>query len=243
KPNNAPTFFVGFQHIQNRNANSVPGRMPTAAERAGDFSQSQNPLGQPVQIIDPLTGRPFDGNLIPAERITRQAQTSLNLFPPPNFNGNARYNYQIALIDVTHQDSLQTRLNKSINPRNQVFGNFDLQSTRTDVPNVFKFSDTTRVFGINTGINWTTRPTQRFSATFRYQFSRQGWRATPYFANRYNVSGMAGIGGNNQEAVNWGPPALTFTSGISALSDAQYSFNRNETNTVSYSSFWNRGRH
>src|SRR5262249_48672185 len=51
--NNAPTFFLGYQRTQNRNANTLPGRMPTAAERTGDFSQSVTPLGQPVQLIDP----------------------------------------------------------------------------------------------------------------------------------------------------------------------------------------------
>src|SRR5262249_23920069 len=98
-------------------------------------------------------------------------------------------------------------------------------------------------FGINTAVQWATRPTQRFSATFRYQFSRQSTRITPYFANHLNVSGIAGITGNNQDALNWGPPALNFSGGISALSDAQYSFNRTKNNTVSYSSFWNHGRH
>src|SRR5262245_4914260 len=45
--NNAPTFFAGYQRIQNRTANTLTGQMPTLAERSGDFSQSLNPLGQP----------------------------------------------------------------------------------------------------------------------------------------------------------------------------------------------------
>ncbi|MBI2149118.1 MAG: TonB-dependent receptor, partial [Acidobacteria bacterium] len=34
-----------------------------------------------------------------------------------------------------------------------------------------------------------------------------------------------------------------FSGGIEALSDAQYSFNRNQNNSFGYNSFWNRGRH
>jgi hypothetical protein len=241
--NNAPTFFLGYQRVQNRNGNTVTGRMPTAAERNGDFSQTLNPLGQPVSILDPLTGLPFAGNIIPEQRISRQARALTNLFPLPNFNDNARYNYQIPIIDSTHSDSVQGRLNKSINARNQIAGNIDLQSSRSDNSGLFRFLDTTRTFGINTAIQWTTRPRQRFSATFRYQFGRQATRVTPYFANKLNVSAIAGISGNNQEAPNWGPPALNFSGGISSLSDAQYSFNRTENNTFSYNSFWNRGRH
>src|SRR5262249_35116959 len=62
-------------------------------------------------------------------------------------------------------------------------------------------------------------------------------------ANRLNVAGIAGIRGNNQDPINWGPPALSFAGGTSSISDAQFSFNRNQTSTISYSSFWNRGRH
>jgi len=241
--NNAPTFFLSYQRMQNRNANTVTGRMPTSAERSGDFSQTVTPLGQPVQIVDPLTGRPFAGNVIPQGRISPQASALMSLFPLPNFNDNARYNYQIPIVDATHQDSVQGRLNKSINPRNQVAGNFDLQSARNGNSNLFNFLDATRTFGVTAAASWTTRPTQRFSATFRYQFSRQATRITPYFANRVNVSGSAGITGNNQDAPYWGPPSLNFAGGISPLSDAQYSFNRTQTNSVAYSSFWNRGRH
>ncbi|HEY3104866.1 MAG TPA: hypothetical protein VGJ69_14870, partial [Pyrinomonadaceae bacterium] len=241
--NNAPTFYFGYQRMQNRNANTISGRMPTSVERLGDFSQTLNPLGQAVQVIDPLTGVPFAGNVIPPGRISPQARSLLDLFPLPNFDDTARYNYQIPIVDGTHQDSVQGRLNKSINPRNQISGNLDLQSTRSDNANLFNFLDTTQTFGISAAAQWTTRRSQRFSATFRYQFNRQATRITPYFANRINVSGRAGIGGNNQEAPNWGPPSLIFSNGISSLTDAQYSFNRTQNNTVSYSSFWNRGRH
>ena len=60
-------------------------------------------------------------------------------------------------------------------------------------------------------------------------------RATPFWENRDNVSGEAGIAGNNQDPANWGPPSLAFSSGIAGLSDAQSSFNRNQTDAWSYS--------
>jgi len=243
--NNAPNFFFGYQRVQNRRADTVPGtgRMPTLAERNGDFSNSLNALGQPVQIFDPLTGLPFAGNIIPAERISPQAQSLLSLFPLPNFSDNARYNYQIPVVDITHQDGLQGRINKALNPRNQFVGNIDIQSVRGDNTNLFRFLDNTHTFGLNGAFQWTNRPTQRLALTFRYQIGRQSTRLTPYFANQINVSGIAGISGNNQEAPYWGPPGLNFSGGTSSLSDGQFSFNRTENHTFSYNSFWNRGRH
>jgi hypothetical protein len=238
--NNGPNFTVSYQRIENRNAVNQTGLMPTDLQRKGDFSQTLTPLGQPVQIIDPATGKPFDGNLIP--QINPQAQALLALYPEPNFTGNQRYNYQIPSIRATHSDSVFTRINKGINQRNQVFGDFGMQGTRTDSPSIFSFLDKTRQLGMNGSINWTNRPTQRFSMQFRYQFGRQITTTTPFFANRVNIAGLAGITGNNQDPINWGPPTLGFQS-VQSMGDGLYSAARNETNSVSYSSFWGHGRH
>ena len=51
KPSRNPiNLFVGYQFMRNRNANTLPGLMPTAVERAGDFSHATNPLGLPLFI-------------------------------------------------------------------------------------------------------------------------------------------------------------------------------------------------
>jgi hypothetical protein len=75
------------------------------------------------------------------------------------------------------------------------------------------------------------------------RFSRLSNRVNPYFANRRNVSEQAGITGNNQEPANWGPPALTFSSGIATLSDVQNSLTRNQTAGISGSLFRVHGSH
>ena len=68
-------------------------------------------------------------------------------------------------------------------------------------------------------------------------------RDQPYWEDRENVSGEAGITGNNQDPANWGPPSLAFSSGLAGLSDAQSSFDRNQTERWSYSLLWSRDRH
>jgi len=54
------------------------------------------------------------------------------------------------------------------------------------------------MLGINTRVNWTHRISHELLLTLGYQFSRFSNRVTPYFANRENISGNAGIQGNNQ---------------------------------------------
>ena len=104
-------FFFFSQDLLPRND---PGAlelstMPTALERAGDFSQTFDSQGRLRFIRDPVlgaqglacnvnTGGPgcFPNNRIPADRINRMGQMMLNLFPAPNATdptGSRQYNY------------------------------------------------------------------------------------------------------------------------------------------------------
>lgn len=231
---NGPNFFVGYQWTRDRNATTQSALMPTASERNGSFSNS---------VLDPSTGVAFPGNVIPQNRISPQARALLSFYPLPNFDGGARYNYQVPITAATHQDALQSRLNKTLDNRNQIYGRFAFQDTRTDTPNLFGFLDTTDMLGINTSANWSHRFSQRLFLNLGYQFSRLATHVKPYFENRENVSGNAGISGNDQDPRNWGPPSLTFSSGIAGLLDSQSEFNRNQTDGLSYSMLWVRGAH
>ncbi len=234
---NSPNFFFAYQRSQNRNADSASRLMPTLAERNGDFSARSG------AVIDPATGAAFPGNRIPANRIAAEARALLGHYPLPNFDAGSRFNYQVPLLSASHQDSFQSRLNKTLNIRNQLNGDFNFQRTASDNPSAFGFLDTSHVFGFNASAGWNRRIGNRASITTRYQFSRQNTRIHPNFANRRNVSGDAGINGNNQDPLNWGPPALLFSSGIAGLTDAQFARNRNQTHAVSFSGNWNRPSH
>ncbi len=234
---NGPVFFAGYQWTRNRDATATPGLMPTLGQRSGDLSQS------PSAILDPATGLPFSGNVISQSRLSPQALSLLSFYPLPNFAGGARYNYQIPIVSATHQDALQSRLSKPLGQRNQVYGGFAFQDTRSSTPNLFNFLDTSAVLGMAANANWSHRFGSHVFMNLGYQFSRLGTHHTAYFENRENVSGNAGISGNNQNAVNWGPPSLNFSSGIVGLSDGLPASNHNQTGAVSDSMLWNHGRH
>ncbi len=216
---NGPNFVVNYQWVHNRNASTQTGLMPTLAQRNGDLP----------------------GNVIPTELISPQALALLRFYPLPNFEGNSRYNYQIPLIAGMHQDSAQVRMYKQVK-KNQFSGTLGLQSTRTDNTNLFGFLDTGRTLGMNLQLGWRRQFTPRAFVNFGYQFSRFSSTSLPFFANRDNVAGLAGITGNNQDPINWGPPGLSFASGISALSDSQYSALHNQTSGVSVDALWYHGR-
>ena len=230
-----PNFFINYQWMHNRNADTRSALMPLAAQRTGDLS-----LGP--TIYDPTTGLPFPNNVIPQSRISPQATALLRFYPQPNFT-SSRYNYQAPIIGDTTQNSLQSRLNKSINQKDQVFGTFNWQQQTGHNPNIFAFRDATENSGFNTSANWSHRFGQRMFARLGYTFSRGANRLTPYFANVENVSGQAGVLGNNQDPLNWGPPSLGFASGVQGLSDQQQSFTRSQSSALSFNIYWNRRSH
>jgi len=239
---NGPNVFVGYQRTADDNATTQSARMPTALERAGNLSQTLDALGRPVQVIDPTTGLPFAGNQIPRERISPQAAALLGYYPQPTLDTADRYNYQTPIIAATRQDGIQTRITQFVNQRNQVFGTGSYQRTSTDTTTLFGFNDRSVASATDVAVNWNRRVSQFMSFRTRYQFTRQSNTTTPFFANRTNVSGDAGITGNNQEPVNWGPPRLSFTT-MAGLSDAVPLSNDTMTHAAGLEGYLFRGRH
>ena len=94
-------FFYSFERDPNTNATAIGQQtMPTALERAGNFSQSFQQNGTTLYTVkDPTNNNaPFPGNIIPPSRINPNGLALLNVFPLPNFNNRAvsagAYNYQ-----------------------------------------------------------------------------------------------------------------------------------------------------
>ena len=61
---------------------------PTALERTGNFSQSA------TKPIDPSTGAPFPGGIIPPTQINPIMAAMINLYPLPNVPNNGAWNYE-----------------------------------------------------------------------------------------------------------------------------------------------------
>ncbi|HVN77499.1 MAG TPA: carboxypeptidase regulatory-like domain-containing protein, partial [Terriglobia bacterium] len=72
--------------------------VPTAAERAGDFSQTFDQGGSLIKVIDPITRKQFPNNIIPSGRINEDAQLLMNIMPLPNNTNLAQtggnYNFE-----------------------------------------------------------------------------------------------------------------------------------------------------
>jgi len=87
---NRTFFWAATEGYGSNTTRNAPGRVPTAREKAGDFSQTFNAAGQLVVIYDPLTGdangqnrTPFPGNIIPANRLNPVTSKMLSYLPNP----------------------------------------------------------------------------------------------------------------------------------------------------------------
>ena len=126
---NRTFFFGGYEGVRQRSLQTSTITIPSAAEMAGDFSQTFNPAGQPVIIFDPTstvrtaTGAyvrtPFAGNRIPANTIDPVAARLLTYYPKPNTPGTgpARVNnFTAAGASQINDDNFDARLDQIISP-------------------------------------------------------------------------------------------------------------------------------
>ena len=199
-----PNFFLAYQWTRDRNDSTAQGLVPTVAERGGDLSGVLNAQGQPVTVYNPATGVPYTG----AVPVSVQAQALLALYPLPNTVGSSIYNYEREILTSTHVDALQSRLNKSVGHRDQLYGGFGFQSIRTDSVNLFNFNDKTNVLGLDTNVNWQHRYAHQLFVLLGYHLTRQRTQVQSQFEDRVNVSGNAGITGNDPDPANWGSAGL-----------------------------------
>ncbi len=96
-------FFVAYDRVHYQSSGPFTGTVPTTAEKAGDFSQSKNPDGTPINIYDPTNLTPvkdasgnivdyqraqFPNNIIPPSRIDPIAAKLVNFYPAPNGPGS-----------------------------------------------------------------------------------------------------------------------------------------------------------
>jgi hypothetical protein len=81
---NRMQFFASEEWNKEKRGIVRTGFVPTAAERAGDFSGPVIPGCTLAAPLDPDTGAPFPGNRIPSNRLSAAGATYLNLYPLPN---------------------------------------------------------------------------------------------------------------------------------------------------------------
>lgn len=130
--------YEGWRIVQGGHSS---GNAPTAAELGGDFSAlASNPALFPLAgtaacstqaaqtssnclPIDPLTGNPFPGNMIPSSRFSNVAKVMTKLIPtaPADLNGATASNWQATTNQITDTDQQTYRGDQNFAKWGQAF--------------------------------------------------------------------------------------------------------------------------
>jgi Carboxypeptidase regulatory-like domain len=118
-------FFVAQEWVNYKAIQTNTATVPTAKMRTGDFSEllsSANGFFSGARtIIDPQTGQPFSGNIIPADRLSSNGIAMLNAYPlpTPGFRQGTA-NAIISSDNPQDQRKDNIRLDYRFNDKNQV---------------------------------------------------------------------------------------------------------------------------
>lgn len=117
--------------------------VPTPDQLAGRFTS---------EIIDPLTGQPFPGNIVPTNRFSRLARLAVQrFFPTPNFTGT-QGNYIRRRNIPNDTDQYTIRGDQQLGRYGTVFGRFtNTDYTNISVQNTTELGD---VFFVQKTRNW-----------------------------------------------------------------------------------------
>lgn len=255
------SFFLNYSGNHSSNFYSAYSTVPTLAARSGDLSAVAAP------IIDPLTGQPFPGNQIPADRLNAAALALLRLYPEPNLPGD-RQNYYRSTTNRTSSDDINFRLTRTFGTTNRRPGRGGAAAAvggrggrggmmgggiNLSIAVNYQRSESAQnnPFPTITGKTHRTGWNVPFSFGFpafglihsvNVQFNRSSAQTRNAFAYAQNLTGEAGILGVSTDPFDWGTPTLSFSS-ISGLRDINPSQSRDQTVTINYSSTKMRGRH
>jgi hypothetical protein len=116
---NRTFFWVTAEAYRQKKASSTKLALPTALERAGDFSQSFTSAGALQTIYDPLSGttrQPFAGNVIPKSRINPTGLAVASYYPLPNVSGTpfGGSNFNTTAIEYDRADQVTAKLDQQV---------------------------------------------------------------------------------------------------------------------------------
>jgi len=242
-------------------------RVPSVAERNGDFSGATYNDGKPVELFDPATGQPYQFNSVvnqlnPAQ-IAPQANALLQYIPLPNIATTAAgQNFQYLTSAPSNSDAIILRLTHNFNATtsNQGFGgrgggrsggrrsqnniNFGLNWARSSTSLVGQFPTLdghAGTQGLNASGGWTYGK-NRYINIFRVSYNHNHVSTTNLYSDILNVAGNTGISGISSTPFDWGLPAINFTS-FGGLGDPTPRRELDQTYTISDTFSWNKGKH
>src|SRR5579872_382292 len=200
-------FFFNYEGSRQGSPDQVLDTVPTAAQRAGDFSQTLDRTGKTDMIFDPLTTQPdpnnpghyirmpFPGNVIPSLRINDISKNVVGYYPLPNFPGTTPQqvnNFLETGKAVTNTNNYLARVDHSFSEKERIFGRVGYapyinRSTLSGV--AFAERSISSNPGTTALIGLTSTFTPNILGEFRLSYTRLQFNTFPQSQN-FNLSSL-----------------------------------------------------
>jgi hypothetical protein len=186
-------FFADYEGTRITRGVTRITRVPTADERAGRFTSS---------VRDPLTGLPFPGNVIPADRIDPVAAAIMGLVPLPNQAGSNNFFRQADTLDDS--DRILARLDFHASQNDSLFARFIHSNRHRFVPGAFG--------GVIDGTGTSAFGDQHIKTNGLVA----GWTRifSPTVVNEFRFSWMGAKSDATQEPFGQQPPSAATIRGV-----------------------------
>ena len=133
-------FFGDYQGTRSEVGGSRLLSVPTVAARNGDLSAYGINIFDPASGATPAARTQFSGNVIPASRLSAQAQNILKLIPTPNRPGTengTRDNYVASGSERFDNDTFDIRVDGRLSPVLNAFGRYSFADFTRSGPTAF----------------------------------------------------------------------------------------------------------
>ena len=234
------TFFFGtFEDMQYRTGTTLRATVPTAAMRAGDFSNEK------VILKDPFTGNPLVGNKLPPSLIVPVASQVLPFYPLPNFGSTVVQesgNYQINAANPITSKQYDVRIDHLLTSKQAIFGRFSWKNQEQVNPTAFVLPADTSYNNSRSLVashNYTITPT--LLNEFRFGLTLND-SATAYHFDGKAITATFGLNGLPELTFN-GLTAFNFDNTTTSFGKGKPSFNFSHTYQWNDNLTWVKGRH
>jgi hypothetical protein len=182
------TFFFGsFEATPIRQETIFNSVVAQPAMLQGDFS------GLGKAIIDPLTGQPFPGNIIPANRISAASRYFFPYVLQPN-SPDGRFRAVAPVEDDTYQYT--ARVDHQLTRSQRIYGRWVMNSNDNASPGYTpEITSTTETRQHNIGVNYTNSLTSNLLLTATAGYLKSDNRFTSPVVGIDNLVAQAGIQG------------------------------------------------
>lgn len=248
-------YFGSFDGTNQKASGNGLFTVPTADQRAGNFSAYNTPIYNPYSGNQADgTGRTvFAGGIIPPSYISPQALALQNYYPLPNLPGTTN-NYSATEGPILNRYQTDVKVNYNRTEKHVIFFKYDLMDATSGGNGIFGVAGgptpsgdpglgRTTVQVASIGHTYTFSPNVVLDGTVGYERLNQNVKGTDYGKDYSSVLGIPGL--NGSDIRDSGFPDINFGSTYTGFGVPNWMplFRTDETYTTSHKLTYTKGAH